>query len=88
MQNDRLTGILRQFWDTETIGIKDVPEREGSTNFIPEINFDGAQYEMKLPWKEECSWDNIPTNTNLCFNCLKYPYPTIGRHGTMRHSPL
>ena len=27
---------------------------------------------MKLPWKEECSGDNIPTHFNLCFNRLKY----------------
>ena len=72
MHNDQLTGMLRQFWDTETIGIRDVPEGEKSTTFIPDINFDGARYEVKLPWKEECSGDNVPTHFNLCFNRLKY----------------
>jgi len=72
VQNDQLTGTLRQFWDTETIGIRDAPEGEKYSTFIPEINFDGARYEVKLPWKEDRSWDNIPNHYNLCFNRLKY----------------
>ena len=57
-QVDEITNLLKQFWETESIGIKgDL----NSANHSPieakrneEISFDGRHYEVSLPWKEDC----------------------------------
>ena len=71
-QNDCLIQILKHFWDNESIEILDVPEREQSTQFLPEIQFNDARYEVILPWKEDYPSNDIPNHFHLCFNHLKY----------------
>ena len=70
-QNDCLAQILKHFWDNESIGILDIPEREPSTQFLPEMLFNGARYKVRLPWKEDYPSNDIPNHFHLCFNRLK-----------------
>ena len=51
-QIDCLVQMLKSFWDNESVGICDATAGEQSIPFLPEIQFDGIKYEIKLPWKE------------------------------------
>ena len=56
--------ILKQLWETESIGIKEVSEIMES-----QIRFNGQRYEVPLPWR-----DNHPATSSdyeLCVNRLK-----------------
>jgi len=67
-----LIQALKQFWDNESVGIFDDPDREQSVQFLLEIQFDGARYEVRLPWKEDYPSSDIPDHFHLCLNRLKY----------------
>ena len=62
-----LTKTLRQFWETEAIGITDLSGETESTPFITDMYRDGHRYDVGLRWKE-----NRPgTHYELCYNRLK-----------------
>ena len=67
---DALVDTLKQFWETESIGIKEVSEITKSHNgFNEQVRFNGQRYEVPLPWR-----DNHPTISSdyeLCVNRLK-----------------
>ena len=71
-QIDCLVQMLKCFWDNESVGICDATAGERSIPFLPEIQFDGIRYEIKLPWKEDYLSQDIPDHFHLCFNRLKY----------------
>ena len=53
--NDELTNTLKQFWETESIGICNWNEQhcdEFKPLFPREIRRAGDKYEVKLPWKK------------------------------------
>ena len=64
--------MLKQFWTNESIGIHDASEGEQLTLFLPDIQFNGTRYEVRLPWREDYPNNDIPDHYNLCFNHLKY----------------
>jgi hypothetical protein len=65
--DEGLTKILRQFWETEAIGITDFAGGTETAPFLTDVNRDGHRYEVGLPWKE-----NRPgTHYELCYNRLK-----------------
>ena len=49
---DSLYNQLEKLWDLETVGIRD-NEFTTESKFMEEINFNGKQYEIKLPFREE-----------------------------------
>ena len=65
--------MLKTFWKTESIGIKDdlITERQLPLKIdrTDEISFNGRRYEASLPWKEDCE----PTSNNypMCENRLR-----------------
>ena len=67
---DALVDTLKQFWETESIGIKEVSEiTKSHDGFNEQVRFNGQRYEVPLPWR-----DNHPTISSdyeLCVNRLK-----------------
>ena len=58
-EDDEMLNTLKQFWETETIGIKESTIGVSSTithNELarPKVSHDGQHYEVGLPWKENC----------------------------------
>ncbi|XP_028415550.1 uncharacterized protein LOC114538622 [Dendronephthya gigantea] len=49
---DRLHDQLQKLWDLETLGIRD-NEPTTESKFMEDISFNGNQYEVKLPFREE-----------------------------------
>lgn len=68
-EDNKLVEALKQFWETETIGILDDANQDTTEFFLPSINFADSRYEIELPWKE--SNFNIPTHLSLCENRLR-----------------
>ena len=67
---DPLIGTLKQFWETESIGIKGDPEcKQSSDGFNENVRFKGERYEVELPWIESCP--AISSDYELCANRLK-----------------
>ena len=47
---DTLIDTLKQFWETESIGIKDVSKiRKSADSFNEQVRFNGQRYEVSLP---------------------------------------
>ena len=73
-QEDSLQMLLKGFWETESIGIKDdvlpneksIPEHEQFSN---EIKRDGQRYTVKLPWTKNIK-EKLPSHYNLCLTRL------------------
>ena len=67
---DTLVDTLKQFWETDSIGIKEVSEiTKSHDGFNEQVRFNGQRYEVPLPWR-----DNHPTISSdyeLCVNRLK-----------------
>ena len=66
--------LLKGFWETELIGIKDnVLQNEKSTpeheQFLNEIKRDGQRYSVKLSWIENIK-DKLPSHYDLCITRL------------------
>ena len=55
-QDDVLANTLKNFWETESIGISELTADGDVQNESFEINVkrNEDRYEVKLPWKEEC----------------------------------
>lgn len=67
-ENDQLLNTLKNFWETETIGIKEEVEESIDNSFIKDLSYDGKRYVVGLPWKEEK--EPIPSEYQLCHNRL------------------
>ena len=56
--------MLKKFWETDRIGIIEnidpITQMPFSVKRNEEISFDGQQYEVALPWKEDC----LPASNN------------------------
>ena len=69
--NDQLVNTLKDFWDTESIGIKAESVKESKENtFIKDLSYDGKRYVVGLPWKEDRD-RAIPSEYQLSRNQLK-----------------
>ena len=67
---DPLVDTLKQFWETESIGIKGELECEQSSDcFNDNVRFNGERYEVELPWKE--NRPVISSDYELCVDRLK-----------------
>ena len=70
--DDELKSTLKQFWETESIGIRE-PEDSSinqlSRSFLKNIKYEDSRYEVSLPWKEEKM--DVPTDYNYCYNQLR-----------------
>ena len=70
-ERDSLTDSLKQFWQTESIGIFD-PESNDDlqrNKFFEDIQFNGTRYEVGLPWKDGCRPDS--NHYGLCRDRLR-----------------
>ena len=64
---DELNNQLKQFWETETIGIEEIHDSyKDNASFLQPIKFNKEQgkYEIHLPWKS--SWRPMSTSYNTC----------------------
>ena len=59
---------INQFWDLETIGIKD-QSSDVHESVISDLKFTGTRYSVGLPWKE--NHDPLPSNYDLSFKRMK-----------------
>ena len=67
---DHLIDTLKQFWETESIGIKEeTPYKQSSDGFNENVSFNGERYEVNLPWLE--NRPEISSDFELCVNRLK-----------------
>ena len=67
---DALVDTLKQFWETESIGIKEVSEiTESHDGFNEQVRFNGQCYEALLPWHD--NHPAISSDYELCVNRLK-----------------
>ena len=53
---------LKQFWDLETLGIRD-KEPSLYDKFLETVSYDGMRYQVRLPWKELHA--TLPNNFDL-----------------------
>ena len=67
-EHDELVNTLKEFWETESIGIKEQVEESSGNSFIKDLSYDGKRYVVGLPWKE--SREAIPSEYQLCRNRL------------------
>ena len=59
---------INQFWDLESIGIKD-QSSDVHESVISDLKFTGTRYSVGLPWKE--NHDPLPSNYDLSFKRMK-----------------
>ena len=59
---------INQFWDLESIGIKD-QSSDVHESVISDLKFTGTCYSVGLPRKE--NHDPLPSNYDLSFKCMK-----------------
>ena len=65
--------VLKQFWETESIGIKSIAfEKRNEKKFLPDIRITDERYEVGLPWKSK--WSAIDYDYDLCHNRLRLPH--------------
>jgi hypothetical protein len=64
--DDELKSTLKQFWETESIGIRE-PEDSSinqlSKSFLKNTKYEDHRYEVSLQWKEEQM--DVPTDYNI-----------------------
>ena len=67
---DALVDTLKQFWETESMGIKEVSEiTKSHDGFNDQVRFNGQRYEVPLPWRD--NHPAISSDYELCVNRLK-----------------
>ena len=77
-QDDHLNETLKQFWDTESIGIKEpCCETQTKADKFVDIKFNGERYEASLPWKDDN--EPIPSVYQLCYNRLRSLHQKLRR---------
>ena len=72
-ETDKLKMNLQRFWDTESIGIHDMPSEHFRTekeDFLSQIERDGERYSVNLPWKADA--EPLPNHYGLCCERLTY----------------
>lgn len=80
-EKDEVTEMLRQFWDTESIGINDTTlECQQPIKFEDEfsaISYNGQMYEVGLPWKDDC----LPSSDHqqMCETRLKFLHRRLSK---------
>ena len=52
-QDDKLVESLKKFWESESVGIIAQGQSLHADKLKPEIHFNGHNYEIGLPWKED-----------------------------------
>ena len=63
---DELKGQLNKFWETETVGLSDYIEDDKlMKRFNDELNFNGARYCVKLPFREQSILRSFPPTSDL-----------------------
>ena len=71
-EDDEMLNTLKQFWEKETIGIKesttDVQLTIASEFMKPKISHNGRYYKVGLLWKDNC----MPTSDNYDFSVLRF----------------
>ena len=77
-EHDELLNTLKEFWETESIGIKEQVEESSGNSFIKDLSYDGKCYVVGLPWKE--SREAIPSEYQLCRNRLNYLHLKLKRN--------
>ena len=68
---DKLVNTLKTFWETESIGVKEIVSPNDSDEveeFVNNPKYNGTRYEVGLPWNNRQS---LPSDYNLSFNRLK-----------------
>lgn len=51
-ESDEMVGMLKRFWEVESLGIVDTAREGESVKRKENIEFNGHHYEVGLPWKE------------------------------------
>ena len=70
VHEDPAVNTLKQFWDTESVGIKSCERYDDSTDtFNENVRFNGERYEAALPWKDDMP--QLPSDFDLCSKRLK-----------------
>ena len=67
--DDVLVGILKEFWEVESLGIAPLDEGSTSNQFPSRISFEDNQYSVSLPWRLDHSV--VPSHLSLCEGRLK-----------------
>ena len=69
-EHDELVNTVKKFWETESIGIKELLNEESNENtgIVKPLTYDGKRYVVGLPWKEER--ELIPSEYQLSRNRL------------------
>ena len=52
-QDEKLVESLKKFWESESVGIITQDHSLHADKQKPEIHFNGHNYEIGLPWKED-----------------------------------
>ncbi|KAK3704222.1 hypothetical protein QZH41_007842 [Actinostola sp. cb2023] len=62
VENNEITDSLKRFWELESIGITEnknpvlsKEEQRAIEDFNCGLKFDGSNYEVRLPWKQDCA---------------------------------
>ena len=67
---DTLVDTLKQFWETDSNGIKEVSEiTKSHDGFNEQVRFNRQRYEVPLPWRD--NHPAISSDYELCVNRLK-----------------
>ena len=67
--DDQLTSALKQFWETESLGINLDESDQTHDHFLWNIEFVQGHYQIGLPWKGDAT--AVHNHFNLSFNLLK-----------------
>ena len=70
-KDDRLVQTLKQFWETESIGIHEprLKTEDEKEEFMAHIKNNGERYEIGLPWKDDSL--PIPSHYQQSYNRLR-----------------
>lgn len=69
-ETDILISMLRQFWNTESIGVLEDDPNNATPAFLNQLQFKQIRYEVGLPWKKD--HPKIPDHYAICMNRLRY----------------
>ena len=70
-EHDALLNMLQHFWNMESIGILEDPNKQQPmATFLERMQFKQAHYEVGLLWKED--HPDIPDHFTVCLNHLRF----------------
>ena len=69
--DDQLTSALRQFWETESLGINPDNPDQDNTHFLRNIECVQGQYQVSLPWKRDTA--DVHDHCRLKTHLLRKP---------------